>query len=115
MTVEQSKAELIGALQSAIDETLAYFEGAGRRNPARIDQWGAWEVLAHFLYWHYATAWGIRSGALGGPLWLLTGSADETNGACLALHEGESFDDLIRQLRAATRSGLLRRSLIPDL
>ena len=65
MMAEQSKAELITALQSAVDETLAYFEGAGRRNPARIGQWGAWEVLAHFPYWHDATAWGIRSGAGG--------------------------------------------------
>ena len=50
MTAEQSKAELIGALQSAVDETLAYFEGAGQRNPARIDRWAAWEVLAHLPY-----------------------------------------------------------------
>ncbi len=50
MTAEQSKAELIGALHSAVDETLAYFEGAGQRNPARIDRWAAWEVLAHLPY-----------------------------------------------------------------
>jgi hypothetical protein len=103
MMAEQARAELIGAVQRAVDETLAYFEGAGRGNPARIDRWGAWEVLAHFPYWHEATAWGIRSGALGGPPWLLSGSADEINDACLALREGESFDDLVRQLREATR------------
>jgi len=115
MTAGQSKAELIGALQSASDETLAYFQVAGQRNAARIDTWGAWEVLAHFPYWHYATAWGIRSGTLGGPPWLLTGSADEINAACLALHEGESFDDLIRQLREATRRLVRAAEAAPDL
>ena len=115
MTAEQSKVELIGALERAVDETLAYFEGGGRRNPARIDRRGAWEVLAHFPYWHYATASGIRSGALSGPPWLLTGSADEINAACLALHEGESFDGLIRRLREATRRLVRAAEAAPDL
>jgi hypothetical protein len=115
MTTEQSKAELIAAVQGAVDETLAYFQGQGQRNPARIDQWGAWEVLAHLPYWHYATTWGIRSGALGGPPWLLTGSADEINAACLALHEGESFDELVRQLHEAARRLVRAAEAAPNL
>jgi hypothetical protein len=115
MTAEPAKDALIAALQSAVDETLAYFEGPGQGNRARIDQWGAWEVLAHFPYWHDATAWGIRSGALGGPPWLLSGTADEINAACLALREGEGFDDLARQLREATRRLVRAAEGAPDL
>ena len=102
MTTTQSKDELIAAVESTVNETLAYFEGPGQSNRARIDQWGAWDVLAHFEYWHYATAWGIESAGMGGPPWQLSGTADQINDACLALHQGESFDELIARLRRAT-------------
>ena len=107
MSTDTPHDELIAALESAVRDTLAYFEGPGEGNPARIDQWGAWEVLAHFPYWHYATAWGIESAAAGGPPWLLSGTADQINDACLALHAGETFADLAAQLRQS-QSRLVR-------
>jgi hypothetical protein len=107
MSTGNSRDELIAALESSVRDTLAYFEGPGLGNPARIDRWGSWEVLAHFPYWHYATTWGIESAATGGPPWLLSGTADQINDACLALHAGERFDDLSTQLRLA-QTRLLR-------
>ena len=101
MTVQASRDQLISEVQSAVRDTLAYFEGPGQRNAMRIDRWGAWDVLAHFPYWHYATTWGIYSSAAGGPPWQLSGTADEINAACLALHAGEGFEDLVGQLRRA--------------
>lgn len=95
------REQLVEALDNAVQETLAYFGGAGRETAARVANWGGWEVLAHFLYWHDATGWGIASANIGGPPWQLSAGADETNAAALALHAGESFDDLIAQLRAA--------------
>ena len=101
MTSQPSTDDLIANLESSVQDTLAYFEGAGRTTGARIDRWGAWDVLAHFPYWHNATAWGIASATLGGPPWQVSGSADEVNDAALALHAGEDVDALIGQLRQA--------------
>ena len=101
MTSQPSTDDLIANLESAVRDTLTYFEGAGRATEARIDRWGAWDVLAHFPYWHNATAWGIASAGLGGPPWQVSGSADEVNDAALALYAGEDFDTLVGQLRQA--------------
>src|SRR6476619_463982 len=101
MNQQDTKGELIVGLEAAVSETLAYFEGAGQRSQGRIADWGAWETLAHFPYWHYATAWGIRSASRGGPPWQVSASADQTNDACLALLRGETFDQLITDLRVA--------------
>ena len=106
-TSAETKEGLIRELSEAVQETLAYFEGPGQTAKARIGDWGAWDVLAHFPYWHYATAWGIRSSAIGGPPWQLSGNADEINAACLAMLEGESFAALVAQLREA-QARLLR-------
>ena len=101
MTTHATRDDLINAVEDAVRETLAYFGGAGKTMQTRIDRWGAWEVLAHFPYWHYATTWGIASTAAGGPPWQLSGTADEINDACLQLHAGEDFEDLAGQLRLA--------------
>jgi hypothetical protein len=101
MTSQLSAGELIATLEQAVAETLAFFEGPGRDSDVRIDRWGAREVLAHFPYWHYATAWGIESASAGGPPWLLPDGADGINEVCEKLHEGEDFDDLIARLRVA--------------
>jgi hypothetical protein len=70
---------LIQELDRAVTEVLAYFAGAGRTSKAKVDQWQARDVLQHFLYFHDATAWGIQSAALGGPMWPLPGDADIIN------------------------------------
>ena len=56
MTMQASKADLIRELDAAVTDTLAYFAGPGQVSAASIAGWGAWEILAHFPYWHQATA-----------------------------------------------------------
>ena len=115
MTRPSTKEELLTSLDRAVQETLTYFDGPGRTAAAPSDQWGAWEVLAHFLYWHDATAWGIASATLGGPPWQLSGSADAINAAALVVHAEDGFDDLLQQLRQAhTRLRHVARAA-PDL
>ena len=60
MTATRSAASLLAELQSTVDEVLTYFEGPGTESDARIGDWGAWEILAHFLYWHEMTAVGME-------------------------------------------------------
>ncbi|MBI2886560.1 MAG: hypothetical protein HYY02_05070 [Chloroflexi bacterium] len=115
MTTAASKEELIGALERSVSEVLAYYDGPGQATKARIDRWGAWDVLAHFLYWHYATTWGIQSAAVGGPPWKLSGSADQINEACLPMHQGESFEQLLGQLRRAQERLLRAARSAPSL
>jgi hypothetical protein len=95
------KNTLIRELDTAVREVLAYFEGAGRTSTARVDKWQARDVLQHFLYFHDATAWGIQSVALGGPMWLLPGDSDIINEVCRRLHADEDFDQLLMQVRLA--------------
>ena len=88
-------------LDRVAQDTFAYFDGAGRTTTARVDRWHARDVLMHFLYFHDATAWGIQSAALGGPLWPVPGDADIINEVCRRLHADESFDQLLMQVRLA--------------
>ena len=106
---------LIQKLDRVVTDVLAYFAGAGRTNTARVDRWQARDVLQHFLYFHDATAWGIESATQGGPVWPLPADADTINEVCRRLHEHESLDDLIAQLRLshARLAAAARRS--PDL
>ena len=92
---------LIEDLDRAVQDVLAYFEGAGRITAAKVDRWQARDVLQHFIYFHDATAWGIQSAAIGGPMWPLPGDADIINEVCRRLHERESFDELLLQVRLA--------------
>jgi hypothetical protein len=109
------KDHLIQTLDRVVNDVLAYFAGAGRTNTARVDRWQARDVLQHFLYFHDATAWGIESAAMGGPVWPLPADADTINEVCRRLHEHESLDELISQLRLshARLAAAARRS--PDL
>jgi hypothetical protein len=109
------KDHVIQTLDRVVNDVLAYFAGAGRTNTARVDRWQARDVLQHFLYFHDATAWGIESAAMGGPVWPLPADADTINEVCRRLHEHESLDELISQLRLshARLAAAARRS--PDL
>jgi hypothetical protein len=102
-------------LDRVVRDTLAYFEGPGRVTDARVDRWQARDVLMHFIYFHDATAWGIQSVALGGPPWPVPADADHVNEVCRRLHEDESFEELLGQLRQA--HGRLVRAVrnAPDL
>jgi hypothetical protein len=109
------KQTLIRELDSAVREVLAYFEGAGRTSTATIDKWQARDVLQHFLYFHDATAWGIQSVAIGGPMWTLPGDSDIINEVCRRLHADEDFDQLLTQVRLAHGRLMKAAHDAPDL
>jgi len=108
-------ASLIENLDQAVNEVLAYFAGPGRASTARVDRWQGRDVLQHFLYFHDATAWGIQSAAMGGALWLLPADADTINEVCRRLHEHESFDELLVQLRLSHARLVAAARRAPDL
>jgi hypothetical protein len=115
VTMTTDKNALIEDLDGAVTEVLAYFAGPGRTTAARVDRWQARDVLQHFIYFHDATAWGIQSAALGGPLWPVPGDADTVNEVCRRLHERESFDELLTQVRLAHARLLHAARSAPDL
>jgi hypothetical protein len=80
-----------------------------------VDRWQARDVLQHFIYFHDATAWGIQSAALGGPQWVLPGDADIINEVCRRLHEHESYDELLAQVRFAHGRLMKAARGAPDL
>jgi hypothetical protein len=88
-------------LDDLVSRTLDYFDGPGRTNEARIDRWRARDVLMHFIYFHEATAWGIQSVGVGGPVWTVPADWDTINEICRILHEGETLDELMLQVRQA--------------
>src|SRR5262249_60229411 len=88
-------------LDRVAGETLAYLDGPGRRTDVRVDRWQARDIMMHFIYFHDATAWGIEAAAHGGPPWPVPADADAVNDVCRRLHEHESFDELLTQLRLA--------------
>ena len=96
-----TKDALMQNLDRAVRDTLAYFEGPGRATNARVDRWQARDVLMHFIYFHDATAWGIQSVTQGGPPWPIPADSDTVNEVCRRLHEHESIDELVAQLRQA--------------
>jgi hypothetical protein len=106
---------LIQELDRAVTEVLTYFAGPGRTSKAKVDQWQARDVLQHFLYFHDATAWGIQSAALGGPVWPVPGDADIVNEVCRRLHADESYDELLTQIRLAHGRLMRAARSSPDL
>jgi hypothetical protein len=106
---------LIATLDRAVRDTLAYFEGPGRVTDARVDRWRARDVLMHFIYFHDATAWGIQSAAMGGPPWPVPADSDTVNEVCRRLHEHETFEELLAQVRQAHARLTRAASAAPDL
>ena len=114
MTTDNADA-LIANLDRAVQEALAYFDGAGRTSTARVDRWQGRDILMHFLYFHDATAWGMQSVALGGPPWSVPGDTDVVNEVCRRLHEHESLDELLAQARQAHARLVSAARALPDL
>jgi hypothetical protein len=71
--------------------------------------------LQHFIYFHEATAWGIESAAHGGPPWPVPADADTVNEVCRRLHEHESVDELLAQLKQAHARLVRAARNAPDL
>jgi hypothetical protein len=114
-TAAQTTETLVATLDRVVQETLAYFDGPGRTTTARVDRWQARDVLMHFLYFHDATAWGIRSAALGGPPWPVPADSDTVNEVCRRLHEHETVDELLAQVRQAHARLVRAAREAPDL
>ena len=115
MSATADREPVIQNLDRVVNDVLAYFAGPGRTSGARVDRWQARDVLQHFLYFHDATAWGIQSVATGGPVWTLPADSDTINEVCRRLHEHESVDDLIGQLRLAHARLTRAARSAPDL
>ena len=115
MTTLSPKEAVLADLDRVVQDTLAYFEGPGRATNARVDRWQARDVLMHFMYFHDATAWGIQSAALGGPVWPVPADTDTVNEVCRRLHEHESFDELLAQVRQAHARLVRAARNAPDL
>ncbi len=100
MTAKPGEQEtLIANLDNAVNACLAYFEGPGGTSKARVGDWGGWETLAHFLYWHETTAQGMEWVARGFGPCVVTTETDATNAVSVQGHKGESLSDLVRQAR----------------
>jgi len=115
MTALPPTDTLLARLDGVVQDALAYFEGPGRLTNARVDRWQAREVLMHFVYFHDATAWGIQSAALGGPPWPVPADSDLVNEVCRHLHQHESVDELLVQLRQAHARLVRAARSAPDL
>ena len=115
MTEGASRDALLANLDRTAGETFAYFDAAGRTTNARVDRWQARDVLQHFIYFHDATAWGMQSAAQGGPPWRLPADADTINEVWRRLHEHESFDELLAQLRQSHARLMRAARAITDL
>ena len=99
MTETSNAESLLLSLQSTVDEVLTYFEGPGASSRARVGDWGTWEVLAHFLYWHEITANGMESVFRGtGPV-TVTGETDATNAKSVDALKGKSLQALGAEAR----------------
>ena len=115
MTTTAERDALIAQLDRVANETFAFFDGPGRRTDARVDRWQARDILMHFIYFHDATAWGMQSASQGGPPWPLPADADTVNEVCRRLHEHETFEELLTQLRQAHARLLSAAGRAPDL
>ena len=63
MSSSPSNDALLDELDRVVNDTLSYFDSAGRSTNARVDRWHARDVLMHFLYFHDATACGAHCSA----------------------------------------------------
>src|SRR5260370_6494893 len=115
MTALPPKDVLLANLDRAVEATLTYFDGPGRLTNARVDRWQTRDVLMHFIYFHDATAWGIQSAGLGGSPWPVPADADFVNEVCRRLHEHETIDELLAQVRLAHARLMGAARNAPDL
>jgi hypothetical protein len=115
VTTHKQVESLLAALDATVQDALAYFEGPGSTSRARIDEWGAWEVLCHFVFWHEATIAGMESVARGGAPYRLEAGVDELNARTIAKHQGKSFLDLIARLRELQEQLQQAARSLPDL
>jgi hypothetical protein len=115
VTAEKQADNILDTLDKTVRDVLAYFEGQGSKSKARVGDWGAWEVLCHFVFWHEATIEGMESVASGGSPYRLNAATDELNARTIAKYQGESFSDLTALLRELEEQLQQAARGLPDL
>jgi hypothetical protein len=113
MPTPEQQAALV-EFDRTIQECLAYFDGTAVP-PGRIGDWDARQLLAHFYYWHYATAWGIASAMQGGPPWpVATEGPDGVNSAAVELLAQDDVETVVEDLRRIQRRLVRVAAMAPD-
>jgi hypothetical protein len=114
MTAERDRTELIPDLIEVVETTI---EALRDELPAdaRVADWDARDVAAHFIYWHDATGWGIASASAGGPAWPIPSGPDPINEATLRLHQDETLEEILDELSQSQRRLLRAAQDAPDL
>jgi hypothetical protein len=116
MPKQEPQERMIAALDQTVNESLDYLTGEGLTSQARVDDWGAWEVLCHMIYWHRATTEGIESVASGGVPRQIEAETDEANAQIIASMSGKSSEELASEVREvqARLISAVRGILDPD-
>jgi hypothetical protein len=105
----------LAAFDQTIQECMAYFEGDGAKSRTKTGDWDARQVLAHFYFWHYGTAWGISSAMRGGPPWpVATQGPDGVNEAAEELLAEDGVATLVEDLRRVHRRLVRVAAMAPD-
>ena len=97
MAADRDLEPLIAGVETVVEEALSYFQGPGATSQVRVGEWGAREVLCHFLFWHEATAQGMESVAGGGEPFQVEATTDEMNARAIADQAGKGLPELIRE------------------
>jgi hypothetical protein len=103
MTLAAEDRQRLDELDATVRSTIEALRGEDQQAAVRPGEWGLPEVVAHFLYWHDATAWGTASANLEGPAWPVPSGPDPINEASLSLRAGETVGALLDQLEASHR------------
>ena len=90
---------LLSMVDSTVNDVLEYFAGSGATNNARIGDWGAWEIMAHLVFWHEATADGMESAARGYGPYTVLHETDATNEEAIKRADGHSIHELVSRAR----------------
>src|SRR5256885_8046551 len=69
----------------------------------------------NFIVFHDAAGGGIQAAARGGPPWPVPADSDTVNEVCRRLHEHESLDELLTQLRQSHARLVRAARSAPDL
>lgn len=115
MTNNEQADSALAALDRTVQSVLAYFEGPGLTSKVRITNWGIWEILCHFIFWHEVTIEGMESAARGSGPYRLDAQADVLNERALIKYKGNSIPQLVAHLREMEKRLLNTARNMPDL
>lgn len=114
MAQTQSLDQLLAQAEEAVEKTLEYLEGPGGSSTARIDRWGVWEISAHLLYWHQATAEAAQAVARGESPLRFTSSVDDINEEVVTQSAGKSLAEIAAELKQVHRTLVQAMRDLPD-